>query len=122
MRLSSHGLRSLKNRYSKGMDAYILSLLAQSTGAILADQAFVMERSLSATLEDFDVILTLEFGTMATSDGERHKVYLESDATSIELYTRVGPERDQLLIYGRKGCRFCLTGGELAEAVIGDDL
>lgn len=102
------------------MDAYILSLVARSTGAVLADQALAMERALAPTLEDPDVFLTLEFGSLATKDGQRYKVYLESDASSIELYSRIGPERDQLLTYGRFGRRFSLTGGELAEKLEDD--
>jgi tagatose-1,6-bisphosphate aldolase len=99
------------------MDAYIISMLTKSAGAVLSDQAYAMERAFSSVLEDMDVVLTLEFGVVTTTEGMQQRVFLEADKHTLELYARSGPNRNVLLSYNRDGLDLSLTGGALSEDI-----
>jgi hypothetical protein len=104
------------------MEAYVISIFARGAGAILSEQAIAMEHALAGSLEEEHVTLYFEFGVATTKDGRKHPLFIEADATSIELYTRVGAERDIMLTCLRDGSRFVVTGGRMAKDIPDDEL
>jgi hypothetical protein len=97
------------------MDPYVLSILAKSAGSVLSSQALCMERALASSLQEQEVVLRVEFGQIANREGTgRYPVYLEADSDSIELYAKIGPDRESMLTCDKEGRRFVITGGSLA--------
>lgn len=99
-----------------------MTLFARGAGTVLSEQAICMNRALAGTLEEPEVVLSYEFGFAAMSDGARHPMFIEADAGSIELYTRIGAVRDPMLTCLRSGSRFVVTGGRLAKDIPDDEL
>lgn len=99
-----------------------MSLFARGAGMILSEQAICMNRALAGTLEEDEVVLSYEFGFATSTDGVRHPMFIEADAGSIELYTRVGAVRDPMLTCLRSGSKFVVTGGRFAKDIPNDEL